>query len=161
MKVERLSLANCGSFEKIDIDFEKDVTLIAGVNGVGKSTLLRLIAVLLSKANRKLRLSRELSLKFTRDGVFIGATVASAKLTFEIEERKLIAELNAKPQRKQFEKFDLVGLSDKANHQNMLSVLYTPKRQLPGQPRTLPEAKPFDPSIAYQPRLARPRCRAA
>ena len=79
MKLERLSLAHCGGFEQIDIDFEKDVTLIAGVNGVGKSTLLRLIAVLLSKANRRLRLSRELPLKFSRDGIFIGANVASAK----------------------------------------------------------------------------------
>jgi hypothetical protein len=30
-----------------------------------------------------------------------------------------------------------------------LAVYFTPKRQLPGQPRTLPEAKPFDPSIAF------------
>lgn len=149
MKLERLSLAHCGGFEQIDIDFEKDVILIAGINGVGKSTLLRLIAVLLSKTNRRLRLSRELPLKFSRDGVFIGANIASVKLTFDIAERKLIADLNAKVGRKQFEKFDLIGLSDKTTHQNMLSVLYTPKRQLPGQPRTLPEAKPFDPSIAF------------
>lgn len=149
MKLERLSLVHCGGFEQIDIDFEQDITLIAGVNGVGKSTLLRLIAVLLSKTNRRLRLSRERPLKFSRDGVFIGANVASAKLTFDIAERKLIADLNAKVSRKKFEKFDLVGLSDKVNHQNMLSMLYTPKRQLPGLPRTLPEAKPFDPSIAF------------
>jgi hypothetical protein len=30
-----------------------------------------------------------------------------------------------------------------------LAVYFSPKRQLPGQPRSLPEAKPFDPSIAY------------
>ncbi len=30
-----------------------------------------------------------------------------------------------------------------------LAVYFTPKRQLPGQPRSLPEARPFDPSIAY------------
>lgn len=149
MKLERLSLAHCGGFEQIDIDFENDVTLIAGVNGVGKSTLLRLIAVLLSKTNRRLRLTRELPLKFSKDGVFIGSSTASAKLTFDVAERKLIAELNTVVSRKQFEKFDLIGLADKTNHQNMLSVLYTPKRQLPGQPRTLPEAKPFDPSKAY------------
>ncbi len=149
MKLERLSLVYCGGFEQIGIDFEKDVTLIAGVNGVGKSTLLRLIAILLSKANRRLRLTGERPLKFNKDHVFIGASTATAKLTFDIAERKLIADLNVKINRKQLEKFDLVGLSDKAIHQNMLSVLYTPKRQLPGQPRTLPEARPFDPSIAY------------
>lgn len=30
-----------------------------------------------------------------------------------------------------------------------LAVYFTPKRQLPGQPRTLPEVKPFDASIAF------------
>ena len=30
-----------------------------------------------------------------------------------------------------------------------LAVYFSPKRQLPGQPRSLPEAKPFEPSIAY------------
>lgn len=30
-----------------------------------------------------------------------------------------------------------------------LAVYFTPKRQLPGQPRSLPAIKPFDPSIAY------------
>ncbi len=149
MKLERLSLANCGGFEQINIDFEQDVTLIAGVNGVGKSTLLRLIAVLLSKTNRGLLLSRELPLKLSRDDVFVGADAASARLSFDIAERKLIADLNVKLNRKQFEKFDLIGLSDKTSHQNMLSVLYSPKRQLPGKPRSLPQAKPFDPSIAY------------
>ena len=47
MKLESLSLANCGGFEQLDISFEPDVTLIAGVNGVGKSTVLRSLAVLL------------------------------------------------------------------------------------------------------------------
>lgn len=30
-----------------------------------------------------------------------------------------------------------------------VAVYFSPKRQLPGQPRSLPEVKPFDPSIAY------------
>jgi hypothetical protein len=45
MNLRRLTLANCGEFEQRDaeaappvIDFEPDVTLIAGVIGVGKST---------------------------------------------------------------------------------------------------------------------------
>ena len=44
MKLERLSLAHCGGFEQLNIDFEPDVTLIAGINGIGKSTLLRALA---------------------------------------------------------------------------------------------------------------------
>lgn len=33
-------LANFRGFEQIDIDFEEDVTVIAGVNGVGKTGVL-------------------------------------------------------------------------------------------------------------------------
>ena len=50
MKLDALSLAHCGGFEQLDIAFEPDVTLIAGVNGVGKSTVLHALAVLLSRA---------------------------------------------------------------------------------------------------------------
>lgn len=49
MKLESLSLANCGGFGQIDIGIEPDVTLIAGLNGVGKSTELHALAVLLSR----------------------------------------------------------------------------------------------------------------
>lgn len=149
MKLERLSLINCGGFEQIDIDFEKDVTLIAGVNGVGKSTILHFIAVLLSKSNRRLNLTYKRPLKFDKDALFIGAMIASAKLIFDIAGRKLIAELNVNQTRSRFEKFDLIGSSDNLTRQNMLSVLYTPNRRLSGRPRALPETRPLEPSIAF------------
>ena len=69
MKLERLSLAHCGGFEQIDIDFEKDVTLIAGVNGVGKSTLLRALAVVLSRAMPEFTPSRSTAIYFTDDDI--------------------------------------------------------------------------------------------
>lgn len=149
MILERLSLANCGGFEQIEIDFEPDLTLIVGVNGVGKSTLLRVIAVLLSKTHRRLGLNGEQPRSLKKEDIFTGADSVNARLTFDICERKLFADLNAIQHRKRFEKFDLFGLTDEVRHTNMLAVLYTPRRQLPGQPRTLPEAKPFAQEIAY------------
>ena len=41
----------------------------------------------------------------------------------------------------------LTALKDAPNPP--IAVYFTPERRLPGQPRTLPEAKPFEPSIAY------------
>ena len=38
MKLEALSLAHCGGFEQLDIAFEPDETLIAGVNGICSSS---------------------------------------------------------------------------------------------------------------------------
>lgn len=65
MKLESLSLPHCGGFEQLDIAFEPDVTLIAGVNGVGKSTVLHALAVLLSRAIPEFTPSRSAPLYFT------------------------------------------------------------------------------------------------
>ena len=58
MRVERLSLANFRGFEQIELSFEDDLTVIAGVNGVGKSAILNAIAVLLSHTLREIAQSR-------------------------------------------------------------------------------------------------------
>jgi predicted ATPase len=49
MKLQKLSLANFKGFEQLDLDFESDVTVLAGINGIGKSSVLYAIAVVLSK----------------------------------------------------------------------------------------------------------------
>ncbi|MVT38724.1 AAA family ATPase [Acidovorax citrulli] len=69
MKLESLSLAHCGGFEQLDIAFEPDVTLIAGVNGVGKSTVLHALTVLLSRAMPEFTPSRSAPLYFTDDDI--------------------------------------------------------------------------------------------
>lgn len=48
MKVEKLSLTNFRGFKQIDLHFEEDVTVIAGINGVGKSGVLQALAILSS-----------------------------------------------------------------------------------------------------------------
>lgn len=149
MKLERLSLSNCGGFKQLDIDFEPDVTLIAGVNGIGKSTLLRVIATLISKTHRRLNLSRQPPLRFDKDIILVGERSTSAKLMINIGDAKLVAELQAAIGRRKFEIFQLVGMTKEANHKNMLAVLFTPKRQLPGRPRSEARTSPFDPSIAF------------
>lgn len=50
MKLQRLTLANFRGFEQVDIEFSPDVTVVAGVNGVGKSGVLRALASVLSLA---------------------------------------------------------------------------------------------------------------
>jgi predicted ATP-binding protein involved in virulence len=59
MKLERLSLANYRGFDQVDLYCEPDITLIAGVNGVGKSALLSGIVKCASHALPRLTLSKE------------------------------------------------------------------------------------------------------
>lgn len=185
MKLESLSLAHCGGFEQLDIAFEPDVTLIAGVNGVGKSTILHALTVLLSRALPEFTPSRSAPLYFTDDDIHgdKGSLEVSARLKIDgqtinvgvqrlraadekgdrvmllrqaeaaigatdfaqaLSARTLTGELEAGMRET---RAALATLKNAAHPP--LAVYFSPKRQLPGQPRSLPEAKPFDPSIAY------------
>ncbi|MEJ1363749.1 MAG: AAA family ATPase [Candidatus Sedimenticola sp. (ex Thyasira tokunagai)] len=59
MKLNQLSLAHYRGFEQLDIAFEPDVTVIAGINGVGKSALLSAIVRCLSHTLRTHCFSKE------------------------------------------------------------------------------------------------------
>lgn len=185
MKLESLSLAHCGGFEQLDIAFEPDVTLIAGVNGVGKSTVLHALAVLLSRALPEFTPSRSAPLYFTDDDIHGDKTSLEVSARIQIDGQ--IINVGVQRLRAADEKGDrfmllrqteaVTGATDFAQALSArtltgeleagiketraalaalktaanppLAVYFTPKRQLPGQPRSLPEAKPFDPSIAY------------
>jgi energy-coupling factor transporter ATP-binding protein EcfA2 len=50
MKLHTLNLANFRGFEQLEMSFEPDMTLIVGVNGVGKSSILQVLAALFTRA---------------------------------------------------------------------------------------------------------------
>lgn len=59
MKLKSLGLTNFRGFERLDIDFDNRMTVIAGVNGVGKSTILQAIATAYSHTLPEFTVSRE------------------------------------------------------------------------------------------------------
>ncbi|PAT33828.1 AAA family ATPase [Vandammella animalimorsus] len=149
MKLESLSLKHCGGFEQLNISFEPDATLIAGVNGVGKSTLLKAIGVILSRAQRRMNIAASQPLSFSKDDIFIGSDDVQIVASMDFNGRKICADYLQSANVKARKKFDLLGATPEKATAECLGVYFSPKRQLPGQPRNLPEAKPFAPSIAY------------
>ncbi len=59
MKLKSLGLTNFRGFDRLDIDFDDQMTVIAGVNGVGKSSILQAIALAYSHTLPEFTVSRE------------------------------------------------------------------------------------------------------
>lgn len=65
MKLKSLGLTNFRGFDRLDIDFDEQLTVIAGMNGVGKSTILQAIAIAYSHSLPVFTVSREKPLPIT------------------------------------------------------------------------------------------------
>jgi len=72
MKLTSLRLTNFRSFERLDIDFDERMTVIAGVNGVGKSTILQAIAMGYSHTLPEFTVSREKPLQLLNTDIHHG-----------------------------------------------------------------------------------------
>ena len=59
MKLKSLGLTNFRGFDRLDIDFDERMTVVAGVNGVGKSTILQAVAIAYSYSLPEYSVSRE------------------------------------------------------------------------------------------------------
>ncbi|MDE7548909.1 AAA family ATPase [Acetobacter fabarum] len=62
MKLESLGLTAFRGFDRLDINFDERLTVVAGVNGVGKSTILQAIAMAYSHSLPEFTVSREKAL---------------------------------------------------------------------------------------------------
>lgn len=84
MKLERVSLANYRGFDQVDLKCEPDITLIAGVNGVGKSALLSAIVKCASHALPRLTQSKEDNLSTAATDIKSGKESLSISAQFKI-----------------------------------------------------------------------------
>ncbi len=192
MKLTKLSLANYRGFEQLDITFEPDITVIAGVNGVGKSSVLNALAVLLSRALPEFTSSRAKLLYFTDDQIHRDRASLEVSIKMDVDTQLLSAGIQrVRDSEDESDRFLLLrqdrsldgsmpeSFSELLRHRTLtgdveagmketraalkalkvqdnppLAIYFSPKRQLPGQPKTLPVPKPFDPSQAYNAALA-------
>lgn len=175
MILERLSLANFRGFEQLDITFDPRVTVIAGVNGVGKSGILHALAVLFSRSLPEFTPSTAKPIFFTDDDIHHGRpsletsavfSVAGRRCHINVQRIKADAATGDKPLlllenvRTAFSRTGnldaartetqrmLKGLKDRPDQP--LAIFFSPRRQLPGKPKTLPKPTPFAQKEAYQ-----------
>ena len=84
MLVTRLRLENLRAFRRADFEFQPGINLLVGVNGVGKSTALDALRVLLSHVLPKLSASRSKKLSFLTDDIRIDADALTAEITLDL-----------------------------------------------------------------------------
>jgi predicted ATP-binding protein involved in virulence len=193
MKLDKISLANFKGFEQLDLDFESDVTVLAGINGIGKSSVLYAIAVVLSKALPFFTASTSKPRSFDTDDIYSKGDVLKINTKFLVTMQLSIASqlLDLGIQKEIFSEFldstdrfillhrndeqpkqqdlkqalqsrtmtgdleagileTLAILASLKNAENQpIAVYFSPKRQLPGRPRSLPEQKPVKIAQAY------------
>ena len=184
MIVEELGLAHYRGFEQIDLKFDPQVTVIAGINGVGKSGILNAIAVLFSQSLPSFtQAAPNSSIHFEIDDILVGKPTMELSLEFVVADQRCHIEvLRARADGDRIDdlhgiileniRTDAVrtGQLDSAQRETQrvlgelkslptqpLVVLYSPQRQLPGKPKTLPKAEPFAVREAYTNALQRDR----
>lgn len=93
MKLKKLTLANFRGLDQVDLDFAEDVTVIAGVNGVGKSGVLKAVTSALSLAFPKFTASKESPLGLNDTDVQAGKPGLSMSVTLGLEAAKIVIDL--------------------------------------------------------------------
>ncbi len=84
MLLKSLTLRHLRAFNHAEFTFQPGMNLIVGVNGVGKSTVLDTLRLLLSQTLPKLSQARNKPLKFEDSDIAIGQDILTAELNFEI-----------------------------------------------------------------------------
>ena len=188
MKLHTLSLANFRGFEQLDMSFEPDMTLIAGVNGVGKSGILQVLAALFARALPEFTPYTAKPPVFVDEDIHHDKPSLEASISFSVDQQRCyggiqriredadfgdvwrrfwISDQEAEAQPRSFAEMIadrtltgdleagraeteemLQGLREKQNHQ--LVIYFSPRRQLPGRPKTLPKLKAFEIENAYK-----------
>jgi predicted ATP-binding protein involved in virulence len=93
MKLKKLTLANYRGFDQLDLNFADDVTVIAGVNGVGKSGVLKALTSALSLGLPKFTVSSESPLGLSDSDVQSGKPGLSMSVTLDLDTAKITTDL--------------------------------------------------------------------
>lgn len=96
MKITKLDVTNLRGFEHASFELDPSFTLLVGVNGVGKSSVLEALRISLSRVMPKFTASRATPLPFTDDDMRVGSTsmTVRADFLFGDEERNFLMHIS-------------------------------------------------------------------
>ena len=83
MKINRLNVAGLRGFDQAPFDFDPRLTLLVGVNGVGKSSVLEALRVSLSRVMPKFTVSRSAPLAFAAEDIRLGSAALTVDVDFD------------------------------------------------------------------------------
>ena len=90
MIIKKLKLRNFRGIEKVDIKFDKQINVIYGANGAGKSTVLDAIVIMLSWAANRIKHSGSSGKPIVESDIKNGEAFASIKLITDEADWKII-----------------------------------------------------------------------
>lgn len=82
MKITKLDVSGLRGFAQATFEFDPSFTLLVGVNGVGKSSVLEALRISLSRVLPKFTASRAGPLAFSGDDIRIGSSALSVRADF-------------------------------------------------------------------------------
>src|SRR5688500_1012948 len=83
MQIKRLALTQFRAFKRAEFEFEPGMTLLVGVNGMGKSSVLDVLRILLSQTLPDFTASNSKSDVLAVSDITIGQDYLTAELQFE------------------------------------------------------------------------------
>ena len=86
MIVRQLRLANFRAFEHIELTFEEDLNVIAGINGLGKSSILQALAALFSHAIPGFTPATTRPTYFTDEDIYCDEPLLDISAIFSVED---------------------------------------------------------------------------
>lgn len=132
MELQRLSLKNFRAFKQAEFEFKPGMNLIVGINGVGKSSVLDAIRIMLSQILPQISQSKSKRIAFKPSDIYLGETLFEIGLAFSTSTTPITLSGKFEKRLKFESKPDNLKIFDeiKESSEQPLVVFYSPRRSL-------------------------------
>lgn len=96
MKVEQLQIKNFRGIREMTMSFHPRLTLLVGVNGAGKSTVLEVLATLLSRFSDGVRSASEASLPLSDEDITNGEASTMCRIAVNVGDQRAVSWTSAR-----------------------------------------------------------------